>query len=105
MPQEVIVGIVIAVVSIVIGVTVGIAHHKFRFRNSRAGEITQGRVISVRQNGRYFEETVQFTTKDGRTITGTPMVAITKRSRMGETVSVFYDPEKPERFAAGPDSK
>ena len=62
-------------------------------------------MISVRQNGRYFEETVQFTTKDGRTITGTPMVAITKRSRMGETVGVFYDPEKPERFAAGPDPK
>ena len=105
MPQEVVVGIVIAAVSIIVGVTVGIAHHKFRFRNSRAGEITQGRVISVRQNGRYFEETVQFTTKDGRTITGTPMVAITKRSRMGETVGVFYDPEKPERFAAGPDPK
>lgn len=105
MSQEVIVGVAAAAVLIVAVVAVSIAHHKFRFRNSRAGEITQGRVISVRQNGGTFEETVQFTTKDGRTITGTPMVAITKRSRMGETVSVFYDPEKPEKFAASPDSK
>lgn len=105
MSQEVLVGITFAAVLIIVIVAVSIAHHKFRFRNSRAGEITQGRVISVRQNGRNFEETVQFTTKDGRTITGTPMVAITKRSRMGERVSVFYDPEEPERFAAGPDPK
>ena len=88
MSHGVIVGIVIVAVSIVVGVAAGIAHHKIRFRNSRAGEIMQGRVISVRQNGGTFEETVQFTTKDGRTITGTPMVANVKRSRMGETVSV-----------------
>ncbi|MDK8625211.1 hypothetical protein [Corynebacterium appendicis] len=44
--------------------------------------------VALGQNGGTFEETVQFTTKDGRAITGTPMVANVKRSRMGETVSV-----------------
>jgi hypothetical protein len=94
-----------------IGLTIAISSRRFR---SRAGQ-AEGTIVALRARGSgtgsisapivtgpLYHPTVAFTTADGRAVRAESRVGTNPPpGKVGDTVTVFYDQAKPERFTTG----
>ena len=105
---------VVPAVLVVVGIGLLVSTVRERravLRLSEEGEQAEGRVLSsrrvhsdVRVNGErqtHQEEEIGFHTARGETVRATPEFSdVREQDRTGQLVTVFYDPDRPDRFIA-----